>query len=228
MDPDGWGLWDIKVKLAISERGDLSVGARALEKVKSIPAKDQEKLKLAGARVDFLLLQRKYKEVLEMVEALPDDLVDQAPEGHAMKYFAIGVAQKGLRNEAAARVALLKAKNTCEEELKEKPDDAGLHIAHAKVLALLGEKDAALAEAQRAMELHPESKDAFEGPQITEQVAQVHATLGDNDQAIEILDGLLNRPSEVTVNTLKLNPAWDPLRTDPRFQALLTKYAGKT
>ncbi len=161
MDPDGWGLWDIKVKLAISERGDLSVGARALEKVKSIPAKDQEKLKLAGARVDFLLLQRKYKEVLAMVETLPDDLVDQVPEGHAMKYFAIGVAQKGLRNEAAARVALLKAKNTCEEELKEKPDDAGLHIAHAKVLALLGEKDAALAEAQRAMELHPESKDAF-------------------------------------------------------------------
>ena len=228
MDPDGWGLWDIKVKLAISERGDLSVGARALEKVKSIPAKDQEKLKLAGARVDFLLLQRKYKEVLEMVEALPDDLVDQVPQGHAMKYFAIGVAQKGLRNEAAARVALLKARNTCEEELKEKPDDAGLHIAHAKVLALLGEKDAALAEAQRAMELHPESKDAFEGPQITEQVAQVHATLGDNAQAIEILDGLLNRPSEVTVNTLKLNPAWDPLRTDPRFQALLSRYASKT
>jgi len=228
MEPGGFGLWDIKVKLAISERGDLSVGEKALEKVKSIPMKNQEMLKLASARVDFFLLQRKYKEVLETVEGLPDELVDQVPEGRAMKYFAIGVAQKGLHNEPAARAAFLTARNICEEQLKEKPDDAGLHIGFAKILACLGEKDAALTEAQRAMELHPESKDAFEGPQITEQVAQVHATLGDNDQAIEILDGLLNRPSDVTVNTLKINPAWDPLRNDPRFQALLSRYASKT
>ena len=103
-----------------------------------------------------------------------------------------------------------------------------MHIGHAKLLAWLGEKDAALAEAQRATELRPETKDAFEGPQLTEQVAEVHALIGDTGRAIEILDGLMNRPSQLTVQTLKLNPAWDPLRNDPRFQALLTKYASKT
>jgi hypothetical protein len=95
------------------------------------------------------------------------------------------------------------------------------------VLAYLGEKDSALAEAQRATELLPESKDAFGGPEITEGVAQVHAILGDNDRAIEILDGLLSRPSAITVQVLNVNPIWDPLRGDPRFQALLTKYSGK-
>jgi hypothetical protein len=51
--------------------------------------------------------------------------------------------------------------------------------------------------------LQPESKDALEGPEITEGVAQVYAILGDNDRAIEILDGLLNRPSYVTVPSLR-------------------------
>jgi len=95
------------------------------------------------------------------------------------------------------------------------------------VLAQLGEKDAALAEAQRATELLPESKDAFGGPEITAGVAEVYSILGDSDRAIEILDGLLSRPSAVTVEGLKINPIWDPLRSDPRFQALLQKYGGK-
>ena len=69
------------------------------------------------------------------------------------------------------------------------------HIQLAKVLAYLGEKDAALAEAQRASELLPESKDAFGGPDITEGVAQVYAIVGENDRAIEILDGLVE-PAE--------------------------------
>ena len=98
----------------------------------------------------------------------------------------------------------------------------------AKLNAWLGDKDAALSEAQRATQLLPESKDTFEGPRVTEGAAEVHAILGDNDRAIELLDGLLNRPSDLTVATLKLNPVWDPLRNDPRFQALLTKYGDKT
>jgi serine/threonine-protein kinase len=132
-----------------------------------------------------------------------------------------------LGDDAAARTAFLKAKNILEEQLKQKPDDADLRVQFAKLLAWLGEKDAAVAEAQRAIDLRPESKDAFEGPQVTEQVAQVYTILGDNARAIELLDELLSRPSEVTSQSLKLDPAWDPLRNDPAFQALFAKHAGK-
>ena len=62
---------------------------------------------------------------------------------------------------------------------------------------------------------------------ITAGVAEVYSTLGENDRAIEILDELLSRPSAITVQGLKVNPIWDPLRSDPRFQALLQKYGGK-
>ena len=58
-------------------------------------------------------------------------------------------------------------------------------------------------------------------------MVQVHAILGDSGQAIEILDRLLSRPSAVTVQGLKVNPIWDPLRNDPRFQALIEKYGAK-
>ena len=227
INPQAIGLWEIKVKLAIAEKGDFSVYERAVEKGKSFPISDEERLKMVGNEANLLLLQRKYQQLLQLGQRLTDDAFAAVPGSLAMKYFAIGIAQKGLGDDAASRTALLKAKDILEQQVKQKPDDADLHVQLAKLLAWLGEKDAAIAEAQRAMDLRPESKDAFEGPQITEQVAQVYAILGDNARAIELLDGLLSRPSEVTLQTLKVNPAWDPLRNDPAFQALFSKYAGK-
>jgi serine/threonine-protein kinase len=227
INPQAIGLWEIKVKLAIAEKGDFSVYERAVEKGKSFPISDEERLKMVGNEANLLLLQRKYQQLLQLGQRFTDDAFAAVPGSLAMKYFAIGIAQKGLGDDAASRTALLKAKDILEQQVKQKPDDADLHVQLAKLLAWLGEKDAAIAEAQRAMDLRPESKDAFEGPQITEQVAQVYAILGDNARAIELLDGLLSRPSEVTLQTLKVNPAWDPLRNDPAFQALFSKYAGK-
>jgi TolB-like protein/Tfp pilus assembly protein PilF len=227
IDPQGISLWGIKAKLAIGEKGDLSVGEKLLEKAKSLPMSSEERLQMIGGHANLLLAQRKYQEVLQLGAAVPDDTFAAVPGSLAYKYFPLGIAYKALGDDAAARMAFLKAKNILEEQLKQKPDDAELRVQFAKLLAWLGEKDAAVAEAQRAIDLRPESKDAFEGPQITEQVAQVYAILGDNARAIELLDELLSRPSEVTSQGLKLDPAWDPLRKDPAFQALFAKYAGK-
>jgi len=227
IDPKGISLWTIKAKLAIGEKGDLSVGKKLLEKAKSFPMSSEERLKMIGGQANFLLAQRKYQEVLQLGATVPDDTFAAVPGSLAYKYFPLGIAHKALGDDAAARTAFLKAKNILEEQLKQKPDDAELRVQFAKLLAWLGEKDAAVAEAQRAIDLQPESKDAFEGPQIAEQVAQVYTILGDNARAIELLDELLSRPSEVTSQSLKLDPAWDPLRTDPAFQALFAKYAGK-
>ena len=66
------------------------------------------------------------------------------------------------------------------------------------------------------------------GPNITENAAQVSCIVGDHAHAIELLDGLLSRPAEITVEVLKLEPIWDPMRKDPAFQALIEKYSAKT
>ena len=227
IDPQGISLWGIKAKFAIGEKGDLSVGEKLLEKAKSFPMSSEERVMMIGGQANLLLAQRKYQEVLQLGATVPDDTFAAVPGSLAYKYYPLGIAHKALGDDAAARIAFLKAKNILEEQLKQKPDDADLRVQFAKLLAWLGEKDAAVAEAQRAMDLRPESKDAFEGPQITEQVAEVYTILGDHARAIELLDELLSRPSELTSQRLKLDPAWDPLRNDPAFQALFAKYAGK-
>jgi TolB-like protein/Tfp pilus assembly protein PilF len=228
LDPTAFGPIEVKSKLAIAEKGDFSVAEKAFAAAKSIPMNNEQKLRLAGSRADVFLLERKYQEGLREAESLPDDLLHTAFEQHLSdKYYLIGFARKALQDEAGARAAFLKAKDLLQAQLKESPDAEEMHIQLAKVLAHLGEKDAALAEARRAAELRPESKDAFGGPEIAAGVAEVHTILGDNGRAIEILDGLLSRPSAVTVAGLKVNPIWDPLRNDPRFQGLIDKYGAK-
>src|SRR5437773_1310748 len=227
LNPTGLEPLTIKSRLAIAKRGDFSVAEKALEAVKSVPMSNEQKLNTASARADVFFLERKYREGLEAVESLPDDLLASFSKGPGTKYYLVGFARKALHDEAGGRAAFLKSKSLIEAQLKRSPDEAGLHVQLAKVLAYLGEKDSALAEAQRATELQPESKDAFGGPEITAEVAEVHAILGDNARVIEILDGLLGRPSSVTVQGLKVNPIWDPLRNDSRFQALIDKYGAK-
>src|SRR4051794_16519339 len=159
INPQAIGLWEIKVKLAIAEKGDFSVYEQAMEKGKSFAVSDEQRLQLIGNEANLLLLQRKYDQLLQLGEKFPDDSFAAAPRGSlAMKYFAIGIAQKGLGDDTAARIALVKAKNILEAQLNQKPDDPDLHVGFAKILASLGEKDAAIAEAQRAVDLRPESK----------------------------------------------------------------------
>lgn len=94
----------------------------------------------------------------------------------------------------------------------------------AQALTHFVKKEAAVAEAKRATELLPESVDAFESPGITGMLAGVYALTGENSKAISLLDGLLSRPSNVTVPLLKLDPTMDRLRTDPAFQPILAKH----
>jgi len=227
LDPTAMEPLGVKSQLAIAEKGDFSVAERGFETLKSIRMTNEQKLKTADARTGLLVLERRYSEGLREAESLPDDQLAGYPTGLWSKYYYIGFARRALQDEPGARAAFLKAKNAAEEQLKNSPDDAKLRIRLAKVLAFLGEKAPALAEALRASELQPESKDALDGPEITEGVAQVYTILGDNNRAIEILDGLLNRPSYVTVQGLRVNPIWDPLRNDPRFLALIDRHDAK-
>jgi tetratricopeptide (TPR) repeat protein len=227
LDPTAVGPLAVKSKLAIFEKGDFSVAEKAFDALKSVPMSKEQKLEITGSQIDVFLLERKYQEALQAAENVPDDEIAAFLPHVWSKYLYIGFARKALRDEAGARAAFLKAKTAAEEQLKRSPDVEKPHIQLAKVLAFLGERDAALAEAQRAAELLPESKDAFGGPEVMEDVAQVYAILGEKDRAIEVLNGLLSRPSAMTVEILKVNPIWDPLRSDPRFQALIDKYGAK-
>jgi serine/threonine-protein kinase len=92
------------------------------------------------------------------------------------------------------------------------------------LLALLGRKEDAIREGQRAIELKPESKDAFDGPMYTTAMAQIYTWAGDKDQALQLIERSLTTPNGLTAPILKLDPVWDPLRDDTRFEALINRY----
>ena len=88
----------------------------------------------------------------------------------------------------------------------------------------LGDKAAAFGLLERAMAAMPIEKDALDGPVVIETLAQVAARMGEPDRAIAALQKVISLPSRslppLTPALLRLDPMWDPLRGDPRFQEL--------
>ena len=238
IDPKSVNLCSLKGRLAIDERGDFSIaektlnlfprpGASADVKGKDqLSVEDRAMLLLSGASVAFL--QGKYKEALATLESASDEVFSGKPGGLFEKRLMAALALRKLGQEAEAEAGFLKAKELAETEVRAAPNDAARNANLARALARLGEKDAAIAQAKRATELLPESVDAFSGPDMTAMLAEVYAITGENANAIELLDGLLSRPSGISVAWLRIDPAMDGLRDDPHFQELLQKYEAKT
>ena len=224
--PESFGLWSIKAQLEIAEKGTFEVVERGRKILLAKPISGEEKAQLTSAMVQMLFLQRKYAEALRKADEVKDESLASDPGGMCSKYAVVGFARKMLKDEVGAQAALLTAKESAEKYVREAPNDAARHAKLAHVLALLGEKEAAIAEAIQATELLPESLDSFSGPDMTQNLAEVYALVGEEEKAIELLDGLLSRPSPLAVTILKLVPIWDSLRSNPRFIELLRKYGG--
>jgi tetratricopeptide (TPR) repeat protein len=131
-------------------------------------------------------------------------------------------------DKGKAHAAFERARIVAEQLVRESPEDAARHGQLGFILAGLGRKEDAIKEGRRGVELRPESQDAFDGPEVTAALAQIYAWTGERDQAFSLLDHLLTTPNGITVPVLKLDPVWDSLRSDPRFQALIDKYGAKT
>ena len=94
--------------------------------------------------------------------------------------------------------------------------------------AALGNKEDAIREGELAVKLMPASKSAIEGSVLTQYLAIIYAWTGDKDRAIERLAEAAKLPgSHVTYGYLRLHPLWDPLRGDPRFEAIVASLAPK-
>jgi TolB-like protein/Flp pilus assembly protein TadD len=228
IDPKGIGPLELKAKFAIEEKGDFKVVEEILAGVDKMPVTPEIQSLITAGKINYCFLRRKFDEAVRIAEALPDASLASYPGALCGKYTAIGAARKALHDDAGAHEFFVKAKKIAEDDLKQNGDDAATRARLAEALAWLGEKDAAIAEIQRAQALRPESKDAFEGPEIILNAAQIYSIFGDAGNAVSLLDHLLQRPSPITVASLKLNPIWDFIRKDPRFQALLDKYGAKT
>ena len=111
------------------------------------------------------------------------------------------------------------------QKVQASPGSAGLLSNLAVVDALLGEKHKAIAEARRTVEMLPISQDAVGGPAMLKNLAVVYTWTNELHLAFETLRSLTKVPSGIYYGDLKLDPYWDPLRKDPRFEKLLAELA---
>jgi hypothetical protein len=93
--------------------------------------------------------------------------------------------------------------------------------------AMLDRKEDAIAEGRRAVGLLPVERDSINGSHLLMHLAMIYAATGEKDLAFEKLRALLSKPGDGSYGDFRVNPFWDPLRADPRFEQLLTPFAPK-
>ena len=224
-DPQAVSVRLLLARLHVTWKGDLAASEAILSEV---PAKAQTEAETIMAWVSLHVLQRRYDEALALLDKRP------AHEGQPewmwqeaeLAYRGMLHHEKG--DEATARTFFESARRELQQRIATLPDYAKLHASLSQVLAYVGDKPGAIAAAERAMQVLPESADAYDGPMIAIMAAQTFAQVGESDRALALIDHLLTNPSALSVPTLRLDPMWDPLRNDPRFEQLLVKHAPRS
>jgi TolB-like protein len=206
---------------ALQMSGDLATAGRVLA---AVPEGYDPTGSTSLQRFNLALAMRDADAALAAVAHAPAWLVDGLYLDGSPTAMLRGQALALKGETAAAREAFVEAQQALEATIRELPGQAHHHEGNlALVLAALGQNSAALKTARRAVERLTPEQDAVVGTAHLARLAQVEAHVGDIDAALKDIEQLLALPAGhvVSAASLRSDPAWDPLRKDPRFDRLI-------
>jgi tetratricopeptide (TPR) repeat protein len=169
------------------------------------------------------MFEGQYHSILDRLESTPDGwlLIKIAARPNAQ---LAAQAHDLLGESGRAKEAYERARQLLEVEVEKSPEDPRLRSSLGIVYATQGRREEAVREGKLACDLLPRSKDGFYYIPYVVDLAHIYTIVGDNNSALEQLEYLLSNPSWISPAFLRMDPRWNALRDDPRFQSLLEEF----
>jgi len=219
--------------LEVLRNGNPAAGREILQ---DIPAGINPNGMVIMARWDLAMLERDYATAEKIVTDSP--LEDFPRAGDYPKTYYQGRIALARGDVESAQRYFAAARPDIEKRVRDDPDFSERHARLGLLYAYMQRKEDAIRESRRAVELEPESQDAFHGANDAANLALVYALVGEPDEAITLIERLLSTPGPVqqspdspqniTLADLRLRWEWDSLRSNPRFQKILAGPEPKT
>jgi TolB-like protein/Tfp pilus assembly protein PilF len=222
---------DYAVRLALAnlpyfEHGDLGPLRQQLDAFREEGA--EARSNAAETFVACALVERDHAAAEQALTYIPEEGVINGNENFLIpRGWFVGLVARSFGDNNRAQSAFVAARAIEAKITQELPDYAPAWSMLGLIDAGLGRKADAMAEGKRACELLPLSKDAWEGPSYVMNLAIIYSWVGENDLALEQLAISTHNPSGICYGELKLQPFWDSLRGDPRFEKIVAAVAPK-
>jgi TolB-like protein/Flp pilus assembly protein TadD len=213
--------------IALKEEGNMTALRGALEK---IPPDFDPGGAVTTVALRLSLMNRDYAQTERLLrDSKYDEFNDGGIGGTAgsldgytfPKTWYEGLVARGQGDVKRMVRAFESARRTVETDPRQCSEDAKTNSMLGLIDAALGRKEDALREGEHSVELLPTSKDAYDGPILATNLAVIYAQCGERDLALQQLADLTALPNGLTPGTLRVEPEWDPLRGDSRFEKLL-------
>ncbi len=223
--PDTFTVRELRTRVDFYARGDL----RPLEQLlASLPENVDPNGTITLTRFNLLMYERKFDETIAMLRRSPAERSRGETSAPISKEFLLATAYRQLNDDQNARANYELARIKAEAAVQQSPEDAPRHVLLGLIYAGLGRCEDAKRTADRAAELLPESRDAFDGPLLAVSRARIYLMCGDREIALATLEQSLRTPAGITVSELRFDPVWDPLRNEARFEKLISNAESKT
>ena len=206
--------------------GDVASAQLVLQRTAGFPNLEDPYGRVDYCFVRISLIARDWEEALRRLNSQRREAMDAQGSYVPLSLLRAEVLSYMVRPEQSREFYEV-ARRALASKIREAPDDARLHSSLGIALAGLGRNAEAVQEGERGVDLMPPARDSYRGVSRVEDLARIYTMVGNHEAAIQQLDYLLSHPSWISVTLLKLDPRWDPLRKNPKFEALLARYEVK-